>query len=130
MAYTEDTPVALLPKVDSDVLMKAIEGMPCSLRIASFIFGFGCADQATVVGVHFNTPQKGKSTKSTGLAVAAGCKHCHDLVDRVDPRINDIEKAYPAALGHRYLQGLIETQSRLYEKGIITVKGDKNGGRK
>jgi len=119
---------ALLPKVRSKALMDAIGGKtgapyPCTLRIASFIPGHRCSAAATVVGAHIGTPGKGMSTKSSDLAVVAACKHCHDLLDRVDRRWTFLEEAHKADVQYRITAALIETHSLLLRDGIITVKG-------
>ena len=70
-------------------------------------------------------------TKSSDLAVAAGCQHCHDLLDQRDPRWAYLMTNYPAAVLWRILKGLCETQARLEMLEIISVKGAtrvKGGG--
>ena len=127
------TPLSLLPKVRSQVLMDAMELLPCTLRIASLAPGMSCAPEDTVVGCHLPVGQaggKGVATKVTELAVAAGCRHCHNILDRVDQKSwSYIYKNFPHILHLRMLHGLVETHARLYEMGIITVKGDMNNER-
>ena len=130
----------LIPKVRSEALMQRIGGKVggiqqfepygCNLRIASFLPGYRCASDSTVVGVHLEAPirglsmpGKGAATKITDLGVVAGCLHCHNLIAGVDPRIEYIIEKYPAALMHRLLCGLIETHALLVRDGIIVVKG-------
>lgn len=114
----------LLPKIRSEAIMQAMQRYPCALRVASFFPGHTCAPQATVVGCHVGNIGKGMATKTTDLAVAAGCLHCHDIVDGRDiARRNWIEDRYPAAYAHRLLVGLIETHARLAADGIIMVEG-------
>lgn len=115
-------PPHLLPKVRSEALMQAIEGMPCTLRIASFLH-LPCSGRTTVVGCHLGkVPGKGTATKVTDLAAVAGCHTCHRLLDRVDPRIAQIERDYPLELGRRITAALVETHAMLVGAGIITVK--------
>ena len=111
----------LLPKVRSDLIMSSMRHYPCTLRIASFIPGHQCAHQSTVVGVHLPVLGKGMSTKGTDLAVVAGCKHCHDLVDGVDKRIHWLAENYPAAYHMRLLQALVETQAMLTRDNVLDV---------
>ena len=111
----------LLPKVRSERLMESIRGMPCTLRISSFVPGHKCASRETVVGCHLPTIGKGTRTKVTDLAVVAACFHCHNLLDRVDLRIDYIEMKFPAALAGRMLDALVETHAMLVSAGIITV---------
>lgn len=114
----------LLPKVRSEPLMAAMAGYPCSLRVSSFYPGHTCAPASTVVGCHLGNVGKGIATKTTDLAVAAGCANCHDIIDGRDiARRNFIEERYPAAYANRLLLGLIETHARLVADGIITVEG-------
>lgn len=118
------TPTAYLPKSDSKLLMKAIEGMPCMLRISSLHPGHSCSGRDTVVGCHLPVHGKGTSSKVTNLAVAGGCSNCHAILDGVDARFHWIKEHHPFELAMRYLNALVETHARLMEAGIITVKGD------
>lgn len=114
----------LLPKVRSEAIMQAMQHFPCALRISSFIPGRKCAPQATVVGCHLPTIGKGMGTKVTDLAVAAGCQHCHDLLDGRDRAGADyLMQNYPTAVATRITDALVETQARLVGMGIITVEG-------
>lgn len=111
----------MLPKVRSDEIRGAVRGWPCTLRIASFIPGHQCAGDDTTVLCHLTGLGKGMSTKVTDIAAAAGCAHCHALVDRVDSRVRYIEERYPAALADRYMQGMIETLTLLVTEGVIVI---------
>lgn len=116
----------LLPKVRSRTLMNAISGMPCSLRVASFVPGGKCSDPSTVVGCHISTIGKGMGTKVSDLFVAAGCFNCHNIIDGRDRAGADfIREKYPTAFVERLMRGHHETLSRLYGMGIITVAGDQ-----
>lgn len=112
----------MLPKVRSDALKAAIEGMPCTLRLASF-GGMSCAPQDTVVGCHLPVWGKGTSTKVTDLAIAAGCATCHDLLDERNNLGHQLMHKYPGAWAMRLLHGLTETHALLVDAGIIEVKG-------
>lgn len=117
----KDQRIAFLPKVRSDAIMSAMQHYDCTLRIANFIPGHACAPQTTVVGAHLPVHGKGMGTKVTDLAVVACCSHCHALLDGVDPRVNDIVRAYPAAYHMRLLQALVETQALLVRDLVIDV---------
>lgn len=118
---------ALLPAVRSDRLMSEIRGMPCALRISSFVPGRRCSGPETVVGCHLPGIAKGTSHKNSDLFVAAGCQSCHDILDFRDKQAAEyIAAHYPAAMQERLLRGLQETMSRLVGLGIITVAGNKN----
>jgi hypothetical protein len=117
----------LLPKVRSEPLMQSMRNYPCALRVSSFYPGHYCAPQSTVVGCHIGGLGKGVATKTTDLAVAAGCLHCHQIIDGVDrAKLDWIMAKYPVAFMERVLLGLIETHSRLVVDGIIRVKGYDN----
>lgn len=117
---------ALLPAVRSGRLMSEIRGMPCALRIASFVLGRSCAHQDTVVGCHLPGIAKGTSHKNSDLFVVAGCATCHDILDGRDRTAADyIASHYPAAFQERLNRALQETQSRLVGLGIISVAGNK-----
>ena len=110
----------MLPKVRSKKLMADIQGMPCTLRIASFI-GLPCAPDATCVGCHLPVFGKGVNTKTSDLYVVSGCATCHDLIDGRDRRIDFIQQKYPAALVERMLMAMCETQARHLMLGNIIV---------
>lgn len=112
----------LLPKVRSEALRQSIAGMPCALRISSFIPGHRCAPDSTVVGCHVGKIGHGVATKVSDLHMVAGCQHCHDLIDRRDARFSWIAENYAAALADRILHGLMETQSRWV--GMDLIHGD------
>lgn len=112
---------ALLPKIRSRALLNGVRGMPCALRISSFIPGHRCAPDDTVVPCHVGKIGKGLSTKVSDLHIVAGCQHCHDLADGRDNRIHWIAERYPAALWERIASGMMETQSRLIMAGLIVV---------
>lgn len=116
---------ALLPKLRSPALLRAVRDMPCALRLAGFFPGHGCSAQDTVVPCHLDrTIGKGMGTKVSDLFVAAGCLHCHDILDGRDRAKRDyIAEHYPAALMDRMLRGLAETQARWLGMGLITVEG-------
>ena len=112
----------MLPKVRSESLRQACQHMPCTLRISSFIPGFRCSGDDTVVGCHIDKAiGKGTGTKVSDLFMAAACLHCHDLIDRRNiPGWAYIVEKYPAAVMERLLKGVAETQSRWVQMGLIT----------
>jgi len=114
-------PPALLPKVRSKAVLGAVRGMPCTLRIATFVPGHRCADPATVVPCHVGNLGKGMSTKVSDLSVAAGCMACHDLLDGRDSRRAWLIENYPAAVQHRALMGVLETQAMLLMRGALII---------
>jgi hypothetical protein len=116
------TPIALLPKVRSDLLMASAMGQPCSVRVASFVPGRRCSDLSTTIGAHLPVTGKAMSSKVTDLAVVYCCATCHAILDRVDKQAADyIAEKYPAAFAMRLLNGLVETQARLVEQGLLSL---------
>lgn len=111
MTYRPD----LLPKVRSDQIMASASGTPCTLRIASF-FGQRCDGPETSVMCHLPVGGKGMSTKVTDIAVACGCRTCHQLLDE-----GGAIQAYPAAVMDRLLRGHVETLSLLLMLGAVVV---------
>lgn len=121
----------MLVKIRSDAIMQAIGGklpggqrclpMPCTLRIASLVPGLFCSGADTVIGCHTGSLGKGMSTKVSDMDVAAGCRQCHDLLDRVDHRWVWLkENRYPDVL-LRVQAGRSETMAMLIERGVVTV---------
>jgi hypothetical protein len=115
---------ALLPKVRSPALLASVKDMPCTLRIASLVPYGQCAHQTTVVPCHIDRSiGKGMGTKVSDLFVAAGCHHCHAIMDGRDLKaVEWLMKNAPTAFMERVLKGLCETQSRWVELGLIQVK--------
>ncbi len=112
----------MLPAIVSEDVRAAIEGMPCTLRLASFI-GLRCSDQTTVVGCHTKCGVGGgQGTKTTDLGIAAGCHLCHDLLDMRHHGWKQLER-YPAGVIERVFHGVMETQAMLVQLGIIQVRG-------
>lgn len=116
------TRIARLPKVRSRTLLDAIRGMPCALRIATFV-GQPCSSRETVVGAHIRTGAKGMGTKESDLCVVAACRLCHALLDGQDRRGVEIRAAYPHAFHEQVQRAWAETLARLVEAQVITVKG-------
>ncbi len=124
MSFQVNNPM-MLPKVRSPALLAAVKDMPCTLRVASFIPGQQCAHQTTVVPCHIDRSLgKGMGAKVSDLFVAAGCFHCHNIIDGRDQKsVAYIMDHYPTAFMERLLKGLCETQSRWVSMGLIEVKG-------
>lgn len=117
------TPLAFLPKIRSRALRQAIAGMPCALRLATFI-GQPCAPQSTVVGAHLPVVGgKGMGTKVSDLEIVAACVTCHDLLDGRDHRGLAIREREPVAFHLQLIRAGAETRARLVEAGVIRVEG-------
>lgn len=113
----------MLPKVKSEAIKKACEGMPCDLRIGTFI-GLPCSPQDTVVGAHPPIWGKGTGTKVSDISIIAGCFLCHQLLDwERDPRGAVIVEKYPHAFWEQMFKAQNATQARLVGMGLIVVPG-------
>jgi hypothetical protein len=108
----------MLPKVRSAALMSGVEGMPCSLRIASFN-GQSCAGNDTVVACHLPVFGKGIASKVSDMFTVAGCRVCHEILDGTVGV--ELRHRYPAAFTERLLLALCETQARHVMTGRIVV---------
>lgn len=114
----------MLPKVRNSALLDACRYMPCTLRIASFVPGMSCSGRDTVVPCHCGNVGKGMSTRVSDMTIAAGCHTCHDILDgRRENERDYIMEKYPAAVMHRIMSGVFETQAMLVEAGLIVVPG-------
>ncbi len=114
-AYT--SPV-LLPKVRSDHIMRAANGMPCSLRLP----GICNHDNATTVMCHLPGIGKSMASKVSDLHTAFGCRACHAAIDGFTWEKRGLTAAIVL---DAMLRGHAETQARLVALGVITVKGGK-----
>ena len=111
-----------LSKVRSSGIMRAAEGSPCTLRIASFIPGRKCSSVETTVACHLPVWGKGVSTKVTDMATAFGCAACHAIIDGVDQDARRyLEDKYGSAMLNRMLHGLTETHALLIQRGVIII---------
>lgn len=100
--------------IRSKALRNAARGEPCTLNVA----GVCNYDPATVVLAHMPSESHGMAQKSTDINACFCCSSCHDWLDNRGHQC--VEKA------HRefYMQrALIRTLTRLFELGVITIKG-------
>lgn len=113
----------LLPKVRSAEIMRSARGMPCTLRIASYVPGLKCGSPETTVVAH--TPcgwGKGTSTKVTDMAGIYACDVCHAIESGVMIKERSyLAKNYPVAIAQRYLTALTETHALMIQQGIIVI---------
>ena len=93
-------------------ITKSARNEACAIRLPS-ICTFN--DEQTVF-CHINTVFKGVGLKSPDLFGVYGCAACHDVLD--NRRKHDFSEAeiYEATL-----DALIETQSKLVDKGLLKV---------
>lgn len=113
----------MMPKVRSPLIMATAAGIPCTIRIASFIPGLRCEHPSTTVACHLPVGGKGMSTKETDLAVAFGCAHCHALLDGHNAAGHAyLMEHHPAAVMQQLLRAHVMTMTILVEEGIISIK--------
>lgn len=114
----------LLPKVRSSKIMESAEGMPCTLRIASFYPGLKCDGPETTVCAHLPIWGKGMSTKVSDMGAAYGCLTCHNILDQPNSKVACyLEQNYAAAVMQRLLHALTETHAIMIARGIIVIPG-------
>ena len=112
----------LLPKVRSAGIREAADGMPCTLRIASFVPGLTCSGAENTVGCHLPVMGKGVGTKVTDMAIVFGCHVCHDILDGRNAEAHRfILENYPTAMTARMLEALIETHALLIDMEAVLV---------
>lgn len=113
----------LLPKVRSEAIMEGACGMPCTLRIASFVPGLKCSGPETTVGAH--TPcgwGKGTSTKVTDMAVVYACDVCHAIESGAWIKERDyLWQNHGSMVLQRYLSALTETHALMIQQGVIVI---------
>lgn len=86
----------------------------CTFNIA----GVCNYDNQTVVFCHLPFAERGIGQKVTDLCGAYGCSSCHDVVDgRANAFVDD--------LNWYMVRALVRTQERLFDKGILSIKGAK-----
>lgn len=92
-------------KIVSQKIRDSAKGEDCSLRVHP-----NCQDGETVVFCHLNTNYRGMGLKSPDLFGLYSCAACHSMLDQSKVSAED------------QLRGLIETQMKLAEKGLIQWK--------
>jgi hypothetical protein len=96
----------------SKVIRDSARGEDCTLRIP----GACNFDPATTVLAHVPCGMGGMGMKVPDLFAVHACSGCHDALDG---------RTGIEAEGWEVVRALAETQMRLFEKGIISVKGVK-----
>lgn len=103
----------------STPLRDSARGEACTLNIAS-VCNY---DPATVVLCHLPfVAGTGGGQKAPDYCAAYGCSACHDAMDSRSMVLSKVDKVFYGA------RGLIRTQRRMIDKGLITVKGIQPGG--
>jgi len=92
-------------KIRSKKIRQSAKGESCTLRLTN------CSSNETVVFCHAPSKYKGMGTKSDDFWGAYGCSNCHAIADGM-----------PESYCNRWMSAIFETQKRLIEKGLITVK--------
>ena len=91
--------------IKSQKIRDSARGEDCALRVSP-----QCQDGETVVACHVNTIYRGTAEKSPDLFIIYGCCWCHRELDLGRVECKD------------QLRAMIETQMKLYQKGLIQVK--------
>jgi hypothetical protein len=95
-------------------LRRSAKGESCTLNVA----GICNHNPETVVLCHLPIlADHGFAMKVADYCAAYGCSDCHDWIDNRKGVQPYEERLYYAA------RGLVRTQSRMIEKGLIVVKG-------
>ncbi|MET3654066.1 nuclease domain-containing protein [Dyella japonica] len=95
-------------------LRKSAKGEDCTLNVA----GVCNYDPSTTVLCHLPIIESaGMGQKATDLCACYGCNACHDWIDNRNGTNPYDERLFYAA------RGLVRTQRRMIEKGLIVVKG-------
>lgn len=100
-------------KIRSNKIRQSARGEDCCLRIPGICNG----NPETTIFAHLPGSGNGMGTKSNDIHGVYACSSCHDWLDRrvksdLEEWLNRHEQA---------LRALIETQIRIYEKGLIKV---------
>lgn len=95
-----------MTKIVSKKIRASARGESCALRVSDY-----CGhDDETVVFAHLNTNFSGMGIKSPDIFGVYSCSTCHTLLDS------------SSVHAHHQLRALMETQMKLFEKGLIIVK--------
>ncbi|MDB6151488.1 MAG: hypothetical protein JWQ44_2936 [Chthoniobacter sp.] len=103
----------LLPKIRSESIMAAAEGMQCALRLP----GICNHDSSTTVNAHLPGIGKSSRSKVSDLHSAIACAACHDAIDNHTYQRRGLT---PAIVLDAMLRGHCETQARWVAMGLIT----------
>lgn len=106
-------------KISSDLIANSAEGSPCTLRISSYVKGGQCSGSRSTVAC--SLPSIGNISGSD-LACAYACASCSSILHGPDPSVRDyLFEHHGAAIFEKLLNGIIETHTLLFQKGIILV---------
>ena len=102
-----------MPVVKSKPIRDAAKDQKCSIAI----LGVCNYDSSTSVMAHINSPIKGYKSSDLGGCLIS-CSACHDAIDR---RV--INEEFEKERDWYILRGVQITLDRLYDLGIVSVKG-------
>ena len=107
----------MIPKqtnITSKHIRDSAQGEICTLQIAGVCNG----NPKTTVLAHLPHNTHGWGIKATDLCAVYACSSCHDVLDRrVKHARFELDRDFYC------LRAWVNTLSKLYEKGIITIKG-------
>jgi len=103
--------------IRSQKLRDSARGEECTLRLP----GICNHDPETVVLCHLrHLASAGMGQKPDDIASVYACSACHDAIDgRVKPHLTEWE------IGFEEGRAMVETLRRMFDKGLIDVKGAK-----
>lgn len=98
----------------SSAITRSARGMHCTVRLA-----MPCASPETVVYAHlYMTGRRAASQPKEDLHGCYACKACHDIIDR---RGDEWLALDPLLIAERTLDGMMETQKILLERGLFRL---------
>lgn len=98
------------PRIKNKKITDSAKGEDCTLRI----FGVCKFDNTTTVFAHMNGG--GMGYKHHDIHGVYACSECHDWLDSRSPTTN-----FNKDRSKDFLRGMIETQNKLIEKGLIKL---------
>lgn len=113
----------LLVKVRSELLKAACRGMPCTLRLGTFLNMPCHHGDSEAVHLDGMAPAlgKGQGTKVSDLNMVAGCRLCHSLLDRSHHGWQVLVDKYPAAVLRQIHLAHMETIARWVSAEVLIV---------
>lgn len=98
--------------VKSNAIRSSARGEQCTVQIV------GVCDCSTTTTVLAHLPSEIAHSKSTDMCAVYACHACHDAIDR---RVTNAE--FELCRWFYLLRALVRTNTRLLERGLITVTG-------
>ena len=100
------------------LIADACAEMACQLRISRLVPGHSCGGRVAAIAAQ---PAGRAPSDTPDIAVVAACRNCRNLHTAADSRYWYLVDTAPAAALERMIDGMVETQARLIDAGIISV---------